>query len=191
MRDTRAPLRVPFEPACFAYIRAMQSGFTFDESRRPLVTARLWGALSDDQFRAYLAAYDGVMDRGTQRVVLVIDARQVAPAPASQRKMQADWLVVRAPRVRELLIGMAFVISSPIVRALITAVFWWKPLPCPYTVLATMHDALDWAEQACAKEGLTVPAVGAPPRPGAGAASRESGARQRATTSALDPRHRR
>jgi hypothetical protein len=141
----------------------MDGGFSFDESRRPLVMVRLWGALSDDRFRAYLARYDALMDRG-HPVVVLIDARTVAPAPATQRKMQADWLAIRATRVKELLMGMAFVITSPIVRALITAVFWWKPLPCPYVVTATIAEALSWADATCRAKGLAIPAP-APPTP--------------------------
>ena len=133
----------------------MRGGFSFDDSTPPLVVARLWGALTDEQFRAYLLGYEAIMARGNP-VVILIDARQVEPASASQRKMQADWLIVQEPRVKALLLGMAFVIGSPVVRAIITAVFWFKPLPCPHVVTATMHEGHEWAAQICARRGISL-----------------------------------
>jgi hypothetical protein len=129
---------------------------TFETTTPPLVTVRLTGSLSDAEFRTYLLGYESVMARG-QRVVVVVDARLAAPAPASQRTMQADWLAANEQRIRAQLLGMAFVLSSPIHRAIITAVFWMRPLPCPYAIVATMHDALEWAEVTCSKHGLALP----------------------------------
>jgi hypothetical protein len=133
-----------------------RAGFAFEGTTPPLIIARLWGALTDDEFRSYLRGYDEIMARG-RPVVVIIDARRVEPASASQRKIQADWLIARDADIRKLLLGMAFVLASPIVRAIITAVFWIKPLPCPHTVKASLHDAHEWASSVCARQGIALP----------------------------------
>ena len=134
----------------------MRGGATFESSTPPLITVRLWGVLTDDEFRAYLHGYDAAMAKG-ERVLVVIDARNAEPARASQRKLQADWLAENEARIRAQLLGMAFVLASPIQRAIVTAVFWMRPLPCPHAIVASMHEAMDWASVTCAKHGLALP----------------------------------
>jgi hypothetical protein len=131
-------------------------GASFESTSPPLVVVRLWGRLSDDEFRAYLRGFENVMARG-ERVVVVIDARTAEPAPATQRRIQAEWLAAHDASIRAQLLGMAFVLSSAVQRAIITAVFWMRPLPCEHAVVATMHDALEWARATCARSGIIIP----------------------------------
>ncbi len=118
------------------------------------------GQVTDEQFRAYLSALSALMGRGGWRV-LVYDARLAAPAPASQRRMQAEWMKLNDAGVRRSTAGIAFVIPSAVVRGVLTAIFWLQPLACPHLVTESFEEAFRWAR---GKLASTPRAEPAPPR---------------------------
>jgi hypothetical protein len=63
-------------------------------------------------------------------------------APASQRKYVGEWLKRTAPLQRAAGVGGANVAPSPILRGVITAVFWIKPPPTPSIFVATRNEAI-------------------------------------------------
>lgn len=118
------------------------------------------GEVTDEQFRAYLSALSALMARGGVRA-LVYDARLAAPAPASQRRMQAEWMKLNDAAVRRSTAGIAFVVPSALVRGALTAIFWLQPLACPHLVTASFEEAFRWARGKLASAPLAGPA---PPR---------------------------
>ena len=63
-------------------------------------------------------------------------------APASQRKYVGEWLKRTAPLQKAAGVGGANVAPSPILRGVITAVFWIKPSPTPSIFVATRNEAI-------------------------------------------------
>ena len=121
---------------------------------QPVAFVRFEGRATDDEFGDYLRAQNrmmqGRLDRHEQ-CVLVLDAIDSGGAPPSQRKMQAEWLKANEHTIQQCSLGMAFVIRSPIVRGVMTAVLWLSRLPVPHKVTATVADAKTWAEQRLAE----------------------------------------
>ena len=89
--------------------------YRVDSSDMPIVRITFDGAVSDDEFRAYLDAYDAIVDEG-KPYVAVFDARTAAAPPARQRRMMAKWLNDRGPAVRRVCHGGAFAITSRVIR---------------------------------------------------------------------------
>lgn len=137
---------------------------TIDEGRFPLVTVTFVGDVSNDEFKAYLERLDRLLARGEPNA-MVMDARRSARSPAIQRKLQADWIKEREALLRRLSCGTAFVITSPLVRGVLTAILWLQPMPQPHTVVATPEEAEAWAIAKLRARGLTVTSPGdaAPP----------------------------
>ena len=114
-----------------------------DGSGLPLLFVRFVGTVTDKQFRDYLDQLTRWV--GTGRRVVVVDASCCGRISPSQRRMQIAW--VRQHRVmlgREIL-GIAFVISSPLVRGALTSILWAAPLPGEQVVVPSLPEALDWA----------------------------------------------
>ena len=114
-----------------------------DESRWPLVTVRFEGIVDDETFRAYLEGLAGLLRRG-ESYALLFDARHADRTPPVQRKMQAEWMQAHEAELRRLCVGTAFVITSPLVRGVLTAVLWISPMAMPHTVVSTVEEAERW-----------------------------------------------
>lgn len=93
-----------------------------------------------------------------QRYFLVIDARSLERASADVRRMQAEWLNEHREFFQKTCLGMAFVMRSRLARGALTAIFWMTDNPVPYTVHATLQDALDEAARACRSARVDFPA---------------------------------
>ena len=63
-------------------------------------------------------------------------------APASQRKYVGEWIGRTSALHRAAGVGGANVAPSPILRGVITAIFWIKPSPNPTLFVATRNEAI-------------------------------------------------
>ena len=70
-------------------------------------------------------------------------------APASQRKYSAEWAKRTAAFARPCRIGGAIVAKSPLIRGMLTAVFWLAKPEGPTNVVSTRGEALQ-----CARNSL-------------------------------------
>lgn len=124
----------------------------------PVIRIAHDGATSDEDFERYLNTLrDSMYAPNAGHRLLVIDATYSAPTPATQRRMQADWMKEHADRIRKFTVGVAFVIPSGMIRGMLTAIFWIQPLPSPHEVCATLEQALDWGDTQLAAYGLEIP----------------------------------
>lgn len=134
--------------------------FHLDESSWPIVVFRFHGEPTDEEFEAYLKAMEGLYARN-ERFTMVFDARGTVNLKAKHRRRQADWLKQHAARIRRLNPGSAFIIDSPFVRGLLTAILWLQPLPAPHKVFSSMDEAVAWCRDRLERGS----AVSAPPGP--------------------------
>jgi hypothetical protein len=62
--------------------------------------------------------------------------------PASQRQYTGAWTKLNADLSRRSSVGGATVTPSPILRGIITAVYWVQPPPTPAFSVSTLQDAM-------------------------------------------------
>lgn len=128
---------------------------TIDDSRSPLLVIRYVGIVSDDEFKRYLDEMKAIRSRGPG--VAVLDATGSGSTPATQRKMQADWLRRNREMLRRNSLGTAFVIPSAAIRGVLTAILWISPLPSPHIVVSTYDEGERWAIERLRENGLEAP----------------------------------
>ena len=125
----------------------------------PVIRVAHNGATSDEDFERHLKTLrDSMYAANAGQRLLVIDATHSAATPATQRRMQADWMKEHADRIRKYTVGVAFVIPSGLIRGMLTAIFWIQPLPSPHEVCSTLEQALAWGDIQLGAHGLKIPA---------------------------------
>ena len=136
-----------------------KSGRSIDESRWPLVVVTFDGDATDDEYRAYMNERTAQLAR-REKHATILDGRTCGAMPPSQRKMQADWQREHAELVRQYTLGLAFLIQSPVLRGVLTAVLWMQPLSAPHHVAGTWPEAERWTIERLRAAGLSVPSAG-------------------------------
>lgn len=127
------------------------------EQRDAIATVTFFGAATDEEYAAYLEEMTAVMERNRHRyprLAVINDATRWLQSNAMQRRMQADWMVKHDAELRYKTAGVAFVITSALVRGGLNAVLWFAPLPCPHKVAATLQEAEAWAQAALTEATL-------------------------------------
>lgn len=131
----------------------MGTGITFDDSLWPLLVSRFRGAVSDAAFENYLAEGEAYLMRG-DLYVNILDMGRLHLPTAAQRQRQLEWLRGKEQLMRERVIGCAFIVTSPLIRLALSAIFHTVPLPTPYVAVQDMPRALHWASQRLEAHGL-------------------------------------
>lgn len=121
--------------------------------------------VSDAQLIAGLAEFDRLLDSRPGRYVMVMDNRHSAGLTASQRGIIAENNKRNEMRARARSLGAAFVMSSGIVRGIMTAVFWIKKPAVETVVFDDLEEALSWAKGrlAAASRNSIAPSAAARP----------------------------
>ena len=116
----------------------------FDDSRWPLLQVRLPGTLSTAAYEACLATLSRYFERG-ERFVIISDLRRVGMVPLDQRWRQVEWFEEYDQQVRDYVIGVAHIITSPLVRLSVSAIMYFKRVPLPLVIVADWNSAETWA----------------------------------------------
>jgi hypothetical protein len=117
-----------------------------DERREPLYVVMM----EDCDEAGAQAFYDccerfyATLDRD---IAWVLDTTRVTRVTAKQRRIAADHVARVRDKMRERVVGVAFVISNPLIRGTLTAIAWLIPLPFPYETFKTHEEAISWAER--------------------------------------------
>lgn len=128
-----------------------------DESRWPMIVVTFTGNATEAEFDDYLRRMSEFLQR-SEPYVTVLDATRSDVTPATQRRKQADWLRAREASLRRHSAGTAFVISSAVVRGVLTAILWMQPLPQQHVIVATRAEATKWAREQLRSRGADVAA---------------------------------
>jgi len=135
---------------------------SIDSSLFPLVVSRLVGdQLTDDDVRAYIAEFDGLLARGPA-FVHVVDTRGMSTAAnAVQRKMFGDWLGDETARrlARQHKACDGLIVSSALMRGAITAALWLSPPSSPTKSFGTTREALAFLDEHAGTKGIVLPAA--------------------------------
>ena len=126
----------------------------------PLSCLRPIGNPSDQELAESLQSITGMLenDRRMQRkTVMIVDMRKAAPLSAPQRRTSSEWMKTNMDLYKQCVFGGVFVIDSPIIRGVLTALLWLAPLNMPYEVVGTLDDAVRWAISRFDAERVPVP----------------------------------
>ncbi len=129
------------------------SSVHIDDSLWPLRLVRFMGVATPQQFEHYLAEMDACLRRG-EKFVCVLDLRQGGAPTQSQRQRQASWLKENDALLSQYELGVAFLVTSPIIRLALSAIFYFKAMPVPYVVTDQQPSAMQWAAQRFTEAGL-------------------------------------
>lgn len=132
--------------------------FTIDVSRWPLVIITQHVAqLSDEERIATLDETDRVLEARTGRYGLVLDNRKAEPPSAKQRAVIGEYGVRSAERVRTRCVATALVVSTEVMRSMITAVQWKTGKQENLEVFDELAMALAWTQHRLEVDRRSVP----------------------------------
>lgn len=93
-----------------------------------------------------------------RRVAIVFDASRSGERSATQRLEWARWIERHHRTISRFVAGCAFVVPNPLVRGIVTAVSWLRPLPCPHTLVEVRQEAMlcarRWLGRTSGPDGL-------------------------------------
>ncbi len=120
------------------------SNITFDDSLWPLLVVRFAGTPTEEQFEAYLARRQSYLDR-KQKHALIYDTVRFQVLTHEQRQRQINWLKERADTLKELSLGSALVITSPVARMTLSIVLHFSQAATPTHAARSLPEAARWA----------------------------------------------
>ncbi len=119
-----------------------------------------YGAATDAEYIAHLHEMTQCVAESAKkhrRTAVITDASRWVQSNAVQRKMHAEWMLKHDREMRFRTAGVAFVITSALVRGGLNAVLWFAPLPCPHKVVTTLIEAEAWANSVLSIESDNSP----------------------------------
>ncbi|HTV21144.1 MAG TPA: hypothetical protein VMG12_20805 [Polyangiaceae bacterium] len=103
--------------------------------------------------------------RREQPYANIIDLTRCPDIPASERQFVADAFKARHDDYVPYLIAVAVVISSPVMRGVLTAIGWIQPYPCPIEFVPSVSQGASKLAPWLARRGIAW--AGLPARAGA------------------------
>jgi hypothetical protein len=124
-----------------------------DSSLAPIYLVKFPKSTTDSMLRAYFRAIEAWSVRALHPVAWVLDLSAVASVPAAQRASFAAFMRRMQAYDARYTRASALVVPNPIVRGVVTAVFWLNPPAFPHQAFAEADAALAWARDMMAKDG--------------------------------------
>ena len=126
---------------------------SIDDSRWPLQVVRFVGGVTLRQHEQAMEEMTNRLRR-RERHISLIDLSRGAIPTAEQRQRYATWIQENDALMREVLLGMAIVTTSPAMRLTVSTVFHLRPLPVPYFIASWELDAAAWSIAHLEDQGL-------------------------------------
>jgi len=119
-----------------------------DASRWPVVLiTQVAVQLTDDERLSSLSETDQVLEGRSGRYAVVLDNRLAGPLSATQRGLLADYGKRTAERVRARCVGTAMIVSTEVMRMMVTAIQWQTGKHSEVMVFDELNHALLWARE--------------------------------------------
>ena len=117
----------------------------------PLYVMRFPSQTTDQELRGLIEAREHWARECRHTHAWLVDLSAVEKVPASQRRMFGEHLREMRPCDIRYNAGSGIVVGSPIVRGILTAVFWITPPEFPHSVHKYVDDARDWCRAQLAR----------------------------------------
>lgn len=123
----------------------------------PIIVFRFSGQITMEELERYLTWQDAMVARRLPNASLVVTENlRMWEMPLLRR--QAAWLKEHEPLLRKYSLGVALVITSPVVRGMLKALMWMQPMPQPHIVCGTTEEGLRWLRDRFRSEHIDLPA---------------------------------
>jgi hypothetical protein len=103
-------------------------------------------ALTDSVVAYVLANLEARLARKA-RYVLIFDLSNTGTPSAVQRQLLAVHMKKNRELILESIQAMGVVVASPIVRGVLTAIFWIEAPPVPHQIFGSLAEAAIWARE--------------------------------------------
>ncbi len=119
-----------------------------DDSRWPVVVfTQVVPMLTDDERLSSLAVADALMESRPGRYAVVLDNRLASPLSPTQRSLLADYGKRAASRVRLRCVGTAMIVSTEVMRMMVTAIQWQIGRTSETQVFDELDAGIRWATE--------------------------------------------
>jgi hypothetical protein len=129
------------------------SSITFDDSHWPLLIIRFVGTPTLEQFDLYLRRRASYLLRGEPHVS-ISDVRASTIFATEFRQRTAVWLQEHGPIFERTVVGTAIVITSPILRLMVSTLLRLRPQSVPYALVATTESGARWCADQLEETGF-------------------------------------
>lgn len=103
-------------------------------------------AFSDADLEAFIARLEALVNAQRAPFAWVVMADAMLSTSAKQRKMFSEAETRMQPQDKRFCAGTAIVLSSPVIRGVVTAIYWLTPPVYPYTLCKSASEARVWSE---------------------------------------------
>lgn len=128
-----------------------------DESLWPLLTIRYKGVTAIPQFAELLAARSRYLDRHERHLLLHDLSQSSSMSSSEQRRLHLEWMKKEDARLRQWVVGVAFVTDSAPLRLLLSVIYHMRPLAMPHAIFPRLSAALPWVAAQLRQSGLEAP----------------------------------
>jgi len=110
----------------------------------------LWETHGDPTAAEWSSCLDAVhewlteAERRGQRLRVLIDSSGMSTVRVQTRRMFAEWRARHLALIANAVASAAYVADRPLLRSVITAVFWLAPPVVPVEIVSSRREALIW-----------------------------------------------
>ncbi|MFY0522115.1 hypothetical protein ACN28I_02535 [Archangium gephyra] len=127
-----------------------------DDSLWPLLIVQIRGAVPFARFEEYLVQRLAYLER-QQKHVMLIDLRHAPMLPSEHRRLQSEWLKQHEHQLDAVVLGHAIVITSPLVRLMLSTFQKARPRSGLHLVTPRLDDAARWCLEVLEEAGCNPP----------------------------------
>ncbi|WP_375769033.1 hypothetical protein NR798_46435 [Archangium gephyra] len=128
-------------------------GVEVDDALWPLLVVRFLGVPTTAQVQAYLERVTGYLERDGRHAVIFDSSGMTGIGQTHQYHLQAEWLKRHDARLKQVRLGAAYIIQSPVVRLAVSVVYYLRPTTMPYLITAKQGEAAGWAAARLDEDG--------------------------------------
>lgn len=129
-----------------------ENGIIVDAAQFPIVLVWFGRTYTDTEWTASLGEISELVYRGVPFVVLNVSRPDMDTPTARQRKEVADWNTEYVAAGHQTILGWGNVISSHVLRGVITAITWLTTFPYERKIVSNLEDGMAWAQQLVAHD---------------------------------------
>ena len=112
---------------------------------------------TDEEYAHYFGRVDEFFLRRQPFAMVINTVESSGNTSSAGRKAQADYMRRHADLMNEYMKGIAVIVRTAPVRAVITSILWMQPAPVPFAVFPTEAEATRWARKQLRDAGITPP----------------------------------